>query len=29
MGYAEFKKKYEGKYIDYDGQYGAQCRAGI
>lgn len=25
MTYQEFKKKYNGKYIDYDGAYGAQC----
>jgi len=25
MTYQEFKEKYEGKFIDYDGQYGAQC----
>lgn len=25
MTYQEFKNKYNGKYIDYDGYYGAQC----
>lgn len=25
MTYNEFKKKYNGKYVDYDGQYGRQC----
>ena len=25
MTYNEFKKKYNGKYIDFDGYYGAQC----
>ena len=25
MTYQEFKEKYNGKYADYDGQYGAQC----
>ena len=25
MTYQEFKKKYNGKYIDFDGYYGAQC----
>jgi len=25
MTYQEFKKKYDGKFIDVDGQYGAQC----
>ena len=25
MSYQEFKEKYNGKYIDYDGQYGNQC----
>ena len=25
MTYQEFKDKYNGKYIDYDGQYGHQC----
>ena len=25
MTYQEFKDKYNGKYIDYDGQYGGQC----
>lgn len=25
MTYVEFRNKYNGKYIDYDGQYGAQC----
>lgn len=25
MTYDEFKKKYNGKFVDYDGQYGAQC----
>lgn len=25
MTYEEFKKKYNGKYVDYDGSYGSQC----
>lgn len=25
MTYQEFKNKYNGKFVDYDGQYGAQC----
>lgn len=25
MTYQEFKKKYNGKYIDFDGYYGSQC----
>ena len=25
MTYQEFKNKYNGKYVDYDGYYGAQC----
>ena len=25
MTYNEFKKKYNGKWVDYDGQYGCQC----
>lgn len=25
MTYQEFKKKYDGKYVDYDGAYGYQC----
>lgn len=25
MTYNEFKKKYNGKYIDFDGYYGSQC----
>lgn len=25
MTYQEFKNKYNGKYIDYDGSYGSQC----
>ena len=25
MTYNEFKKKYNGKYVDHDGQHGAQC----
>ena len=25
MTYQEFKKKYNGKYVDYDGYYGYQC----
>lgn len=25
MTYEQFKNKYNGKYIDYDGQFGAQC----
>lgn len=25
MTYQDFKKKYDGKYIDYDGCYGCQC----
>ena len=25
MTYQEFKSKYDGKYIDYDGAYGCQC----
>lgn len=25
MTYEQFKKKYNGKYIDFDGYYGAQC----
>ena len=25
MTYQEFKDKYDGTYVDYDGQYGAQC----
>ena len=25
MTYKEFKDKYNGTYVDYDGQYGAQC----
>lgn len=25
MTYQEFKKKYNGKYVDYDGYYGSQC----
>lgn len=25
MTYQEFKEKYNGKFIDYDGQYGSQC----
>ena len=25
MTYQEFKDKYNGKFVDYDGQYGAQC----
>lgn len=25
MTYLEFKEKYNGKFVDYDGQYGAQC----
>ena len=29
MGYAEFKNKYNGKYIDVDNQYGAQCLMGF
>jgi hypothetical protein len=28
MSYIEFRDKYMGKYIDVDGQYGAQCRLG-
>ena len=25
MKYEEFKNKYNGKHIDYDGAYGYQC----
>ena len=25
MTYEEFKKRYNGKYVDYDGYYGSQC----
>ena len=25
MTYQEFKKKYNGKYVDFDGYYGSQC----
>lgn len=25
MTYEQFKKKYNGKWVDYDGQYGCQC----
>ena len=25
MTYQEFKSKYDGKYVDYDGYYGYQC----
>lgn len=25
MTYKEFKEKYNGKYVDYDGSYGSQC----
>ena len=29
MTYQEFKNKYNGKYIDFDGAYGCQCRLGF
>ena len=29
MTYQEFKKKYNGKYVDFDGYYGSQCRLGL
>ena len=29
MTYNEFKKKYNGKYVDYDGACGCQCRLGF
>ena len=29
MTYQEFKDKYNGKYIDYDKQYGSQCLMGL
>jgi hypothetical protein len=29
MTYIEFKEKYNGKFVDYDGQYGSQCQLGF
>ena len=29
MTYKQFVKKYNGKYTDFDGYYGAQCRLGF
>ena len=29
LTYQDFKKKYNGKYIDFDGYYGSQCRLGL
>lgn len=28
MTYKEFRDKYNGKWVDYDGAYGCQCRLG-